>query len=65
MARKLLVQVWHMLSGNPPIALETDKSFTLKLHKLAVVLGASLRRELRLGDTLPACIQRCAKKSLA
>ena len=35
-ARKLLVQVWHMLSGNPPTALETDKSFTLKLHKLAV-----------------------------
>ena len=40
-ARKLLVQVWHMLSGNPPTALETDKSFTLKLHKLAVILGAS------------------------
>ena len=62
-ARKLLVQVWHMLSGNPPTALETDKSFTLKLHKLAVVLGAPLRRELRLGDTLPACIQHASKPS--
>ena len=60
-ARKLLVQVWHLLSGNPPTALETDKSFTLKLHKLAVVLGASLRRELRLGDTLPDCIQDASK----
>ena len=40
-ARKLLIQVWHMLSGNPPTALETDKSFTLKLHKLAVSLGTS------------------------
>jgi hypothetical protein len=47
-ARKLLVQVWHMLSGNPPTALETDKSFTLKLHKLAVVLGAPLGREYAL-----------------
>ena len=46
LARKLLVQVWHMLSGNPPTALETDKSFTLKLHKLAVVLGKPLRHEL-------------------
>jgi transposase len=56
-ARKLLVQVWHMLSGNPPTALETDKSFTLKLHKLAVTLGAPLRRQLRLGDTLFDCIR--------
>ena len=63
-ARKLLVQVWHMLSGNPPTALETHKSFTLKLHKLAVVLGASLRRELRLGDTLPACIQTLRSRAL-
>ena len=63
-ARKLLVQVWHMLSGNPPTALETDKSFTLKLHKLAVVLGASLRRELRLGDTLPAGIQTLRSRAL-
>lgn len=63
-ARKLLVQVWHMLSGNPPNALETDKSFTLKLHKLAVVLGAPLRRELRLGDTLPACIRTLRSRTL-
>jgi transposase len=63
-ARKLLVQVWHMLSGNPPTALETDKSFTLKLHKLAVVLGAPLRRELRLGDTLPACIRTLRSRTL-
>ena len=40
-ARKLLVQVWHLLSGNAPTALGTDKSFTRKRHKLAVVLGAS------------------------
>ena len=47
-ARKLLIQVWHMLSGNPPTALETHKSFTLKLHKLAVSLGTSLRGKLQL-----------------
>ena len=64
LARKLLVQVWHMLSGNPPTALETDKSFTLKLHKLAVVLGAPLRRQLQLGDTLPACIRTLRSRAL-
>ena len=57
-ARKLLVQVWHMLSGNPPTALETDKSFTLKLHKLAVVLGASLRRDSNLVTPCPLASRR-------
>lgn len=47
-ARKLVVQVWHQLSGNPPQALESSKSFDLKLHKLAVTLGKSLRVELHL-----------------
>ena len=28
-ARKLLVQVWHMLSGNPPTGLETQKALLL------------------------------------
>ena len=64
LARKLLVQVWHMLSGNPPTALETDKSFTLKLHKLAVVLGKPLRHELRLGETLSACTRILRSRTL-
>jgi transposase len=63
-ARKLLVQLWHMLSGNPPTALENPKSFTLKLHKLAVALGAPLRHQLRLGDTLPDCIQTLRSRAL-
>ena len=63
-ARKLVVQVWHLLSGNPPIALETPKSFTLKLHKLAVALGAPLRRQLQLGDTLSACLQSLRSRAL-
>jgi len=62
-ARKLLVQVWHMLQGNPPTALDTDKSFRLKLQKLAVVLGTAMRREIGLGKSLPdaikALLQRC------
>lgn len=62
-ARKLVVQVWHMLQGNPPIALESDKSFRLKLHKLAVVLGATMRRKTGLGQSLSDCVhallQRC------
>lgn len=64
-ARKLLVQVWHMLAGNPPTALESDKSFTLKLHKLAVVLGTSLRSQLNLGKSLTACVQTLRQRSLA
>jgi transposase len=63
-ARKLLVQVWHILWGNPPTTLESDKSFMLKLHKLAVTLGSSLRRQLGLGDTLPQCVQALAKRTL-
>lgn len=62
-ARKLLVQVWHMLQGNPPNALETDKSFRLKLQKLAVILGTTVRRKTGLGQSLPdsvnALLQRC------
>jgi len=63
-ARKLLVQVWHMLSGNPPTALETDKSFTLKLQKLTVALGSTLRREIGLGGTLLECIQALRSRTL-
>jgi len=66
-ARKLVVQVWHMLQGNPPTALETDKSFRLKLHKLAVVLGTAVRRKTGLGQSLPdsvkALLQRCLNHS--
>jgi len=62
-ARKLLVQVWHLLHGNPPIALEPDKSLRLKLHKLAVVLGSPARRKAALGQSLADSVktlwQRC------
>jgi transposase len=46
-ARKLVVQVWHLLSGNPPEAMEPSKSFDLKLHKLAGTLGKTLRARAR------------------
>ena len=55
-ARKLLVQVWHLLKGNPPTALEADKSLALKLHKLVVVMGKCLRKQIGLPDTVPACV---------
>jgi len=63
-ARKLLVQVWHLLAGNPPLALESAKSFTLKLHKLAVALGTALRSRLALGGSLAACIQTLRQRCL-
>jgi transposase len=55
-ARKMLVQVWHLLSGNPPEALEPDKSLTVKLKKLAVMLGKDLRASLSLPSTVDACV---------
>jgi transposase len=55
-ARKLLVQVWHLLSGNPPEALEPDKSLTIKFKKLAVMLGKDLRTLLALPSNVDACV---------
>jgi transposase len=55
-ARKLLVQVWHTLAGNPPEAIETDKSYETKLTKLTVTLGKALRSELQLPPRLEACV---------
>lgn len=66
-ARKLVVQVWHVLQGNPPLALENDKSFRLKLNKLAVVLGATVRRKTGLGqsltDSVNVLLLRCLRHS--
>lgn len=55
-ARKLLVQVWYLLAGHPPEALETDKSLTIKLNKLAVTLGKELRVQLMLPASLTDCV---------
>lgn len=54
-ARKLAVQIWHLLSGNPPTMLDADKSLTLKLRKMTVLLGSILRAEL----SLPASVSEC------
>lgn len=63
-ARKLVVQVWHLLCGNPPTALEADKSTLLKLQKLAVALGKSLRAQLGLPATLNACVLELQSRAL-
>ena len=63
-ARKVLVQVWHQLQGNPPTALEADKRLNLKLSKLAVALGKSLRRELELPVAVPACVAQLRTRIL-
>jgi transposase len=55
-ARKLLVQVWHLLSGNAPTALETGRSFSIKMQKLAVTLGKQLRAQ----SGLPLPLRECA-----
>ena len=61
-ARKLLVQVWHLLSGNPPEALETDKSLTIKLNKLAVTLGKGQRAGISLPASLTDCVNHLRER---
>lgn len=56
-ARKMAVQVWHLLMGNPPTGLDNDKSLQIKLQKVAVSLGAKLRVELGLPSTLVECVK--------
>jgi transposase len=63
-ARKLAVQVWHLLMGNPPTALEANQSLTTKLRKLAVVLGKDLRGQLDLPDTLEQCVAELRRRIL-
>ena len=62
-ARKLVVQVWHLLQGNLPVAVDSDKSFRLKLSNLAVVLGSAVRREVglaaSLAESLKMLLERC------
>jgi len=50
-ARKMAVQVWHVLSGNPPTMVEKDRSLAAKLQKLIVVLGKDLRAKMGLPST--------------
>ena len=64
-ARKLLVQVWHLLSGNPPTTLEADKSLGIKLHKLVVVLGRKLRAEIGLPANISHCVLELQRRMLA
>lgn len=64
-ARKLLVQVWHLLSGNPPTALEADKSLAIKLQKLIVVLGKKLRAEIGLPAKISDCVLELQRRMLA
>jgi transposase len=63
-ARKLLVQVWHLLSGNPPTALEADKSLSIKLQKLIVVLGRELRAEIGLPANISHCVLELQRRML-
>ena len=55
-ARKMVVQVWHQLMGNAPTAAGTGKSLAVKLRKLSVLLGKTLRTQLGLPEALDACL---------
>jgi transposase len=64
-ARKLVVQIWHLLSGNPPVAIEHDKSLTRKLSRLAVDLGAKLRQQLGYTSVLANFVEELQKRIIA
>jgi hypothetical protein len=64
-ARKLVVQVWHLLSGNAPTVLEENKSVALKLQKLIVILGKSTRAEMGLPVGLRECSLELQRRMLA
>ena len=64
-ARKMMVQVWHLLMGNPPTALEPDKSQALKFRKLIAILGLSLREKLGLPSSIAKCILALQTSMLA
>lgn len=55
-ARKMVVQVWHLLCGNSPTSLEADTSLMRKFQRLGVTLGRTLRVQIG----LPAGISACA-----
>lgn len=55
-ARKLVVQVWHLLMGNPPQALEGDKTLALKLRRLAASLDEATRTGLGLAAKPSDCV---------
>jgi transposase len=65
LARKLVVQVWHLLSGHPPLALESNRSLLTKLKKLAVTLGKERRVALGLPTKLEQCILELHQRILA
>lgn len=64
-ARKMLVQVWHLLCGHPPVALEAGKSLATKLQKLLVALGKEARLQLGLDGKLSQAVAQLQQTMLA
>jgi len=64
-ARKLALQIWHVLQGNPPTMLEADARLTVKLRKLAMDLGSKRRIALGLGHSVHAAIEGLRQRILA
>lgn len=62
-ARKMAVQLWHLLRGNPPTALEIDQRFTFKLDRLAIAIGAALRPTIGLGSSLAEALTILLERS--
>jgi transposase len=56
-ARKLLVQVWYLLSGKMVGMLEANASYRIKLTKLLATLGKKHRRELGLTESVSQLVE--------
>jgi len=56
-ARKLVTQVWHLLSGNKPELLESTKARQLKFKRFLCELGAETRATLNLPKTIDQAVE--------
>ena len=56
-ARKMAMQVWHLLMGNKAEWLEPSKSRATKFTKLLGTIGRKTRKTLGLPGTNAECIQ--------
>lgn len=61
-ARKLSAQVWHLLMGNKPEALESSKSRNLKYTKMLTILGKKRRHEIGMTTTVKVIVENLNTK---
>lgn len=61
-ARKLAVQIWHVLTGNPSTLLEGAAGVRQKLSRLLVKIGSKGRAEQKMPGSLNECVELLLKR---